>query len=173
MIHFKRLSSVNNPSVALHHSWAMLSVAAVFCQGVVFSCGPISRRGVRTQAVREEVSVQSHNCSSFLSSMETVAFHICALGQFLQDKKTLLCFLTADLCVLSIFLRQVLRRKSWLSKYVGGTLTLLRVGFWKGVYLGMYFCSLQTTCELDFWRRLPCGALWLYWNNPSKCFALW
>lgn len=50
------------------------------------SYGPISIRGMRTQAVRKKASVLSHthDCSSLLSSVQTVAFHICALGQFVH-----------------------------------------------------------------------------------------
>lgn len=72
---------------------------------MISSCGPISIRGVRTQAVRGKgVCAVSHNCSSFLSSLETVAFHICALEQFLHipgQKDTPLlphCRLVCSLC---------------------------------------------------------------------------
>lgn len=50
------------------------------------SYGPISTRDMRTQAERKKASVLCHtrDCSSFLSSVQTVAFHICALGQFVH-----------------------------------------------------------------------------------------
>lgn len=86
---------------------------------MISSCGPISTRGVRTQAVRGKVSVLCHTiavASSLLWRLLLSTFvHLSSFFTFL-DKKTLLCFLTADLCVLFVFLRQVLRRKSWLSK---------------------------------------------------------
>lgn len=70
MMHFKKLDFCgvvvfpHNLSVALHHTWATLSLAVdVLCKGILpmfYSYGSISTKGMRTQAVREKVSVLSH-----------------------------------------------------------------------------------------------------------------
>lgn len=103
IIHFKKnrfwwysyFPHTNNLFVALHHTWATLSLAdAVFCFGVLPrfpSYAPINTRVMRTWAEREKVSVLSHTqkASTFVWCLLLFTFvHMGSFFMFL-DKKDL------------------------------------------------------------------------------------